>query len=71
MCTLDGKDFNWWIVLMFTSDKITVVVPVYNVEQYIEHTIKSILNQSYTNIELILVNDGSNDNSQSIDSNRK
>lgn len=45
------------------SNKISVVIPVYNATAYIERCIKSILNQSYEAWELILVNDGSNDDS--------
>ncbi len=45
---------------------ISVIVPVYNVEKYLEKCIKSILNQSYTDIELILVDDGSTDSSGAI-----
>ena len=40
---------------------LSIIVPVYNVEKYIERCIKSILNQSFTNFELILVDDGSPD----------
>jgi glycosyltransferase involved in cell wall biosynthesis len=40
---------------------ISVIVPAYNVESYIEECIISILNQSYENIEVIIVNDGSTD----------
>lgn len=40
---------------------ISVIVPVYNVEQYVNRCIESILNQSYHNIEVILVDDGSPD----------
>ncbi|MFQ7000891.1 MAG: glycosyltransferase family 2 protein [Clostridium sp.] len=36
-------------------------VPIYNVEKYLDRCIKSIINQSYTNLEIILVNDGSTD----------
>ena len=45
---------------------ISVIIPVYNVEEYIEHCIKNILLQTYTNIEVIIVNDGSLDNSITI-----
>lgn len=43
--------------------KISLIIPVYNSEQYIEKLLDSILSQNYTNFEVILVNDGSNDNS--------
>ena len=42
--------------------KISVIVPVYNVEQYIDKCVTSILNQSYCNFELVLIDDGSPDN---------
>lgn len=45
------------------GDKISVIVPVYNIENYIENAVKSICNQSYRNLEIILVDDGSKDRS--------
>lgn len=43
--------------------KISIIVPVYNVEKYLNECIESLLEQSYTNSEIILINDGSNDKS--------
>lgn len=43
-------------------DLVSVIVPIYNVEQYLERCIKSIQNQTYRNLEIILVDDGSPDN---------
>lgn len=45
---------------------LSVIVPIYNVEKYLSRCIDSILNQSLKNIEIILVNDGSPDNSSKI-----
>lgn len=44
------------------NDLISVVVPIYNVEKYLDKCIKSIIRQTYSNIEIILVDDGSIDN---------
>lgn len=46
--------------------KLTVIVSVYNTEKYVEKCIESILNQTYENIELIIIDDGSKDKSLSI-----
>lgn len=46
--------------------KISVIIPVYNVEKYIGQCLDSIVNQTYKNLEIIIVNDGSNDNSLEI-----
>lgn len=43
--------------------KVSIIIPVYNVSAYIERSLKSALNQSYPNIEYILINDGSPDDS--------
>ena len=43
--------------------KISVIIPVYNVEKYIRECIESVLNQTLKDIEIIAVNDGSRDNS--------
>lgn len=48
------------------TDLVSIIVPIFNSEKYIEAIIKQILKQTYENIELILVNDGSTDNSESI-----
>lgn len=48
------------------SEKICIVVPIYNVEKYLNRCLNSIINQSYRNIEIILVNDGSTDSSEKI-----
>ena len=48
------------------SDLISVIIPVYNVEKYVEKTVLSILNNAYPNIEVICVNDGSTDNSLAV-----
>ncbi|MCL2519058.1 MAG: glycosyltransferase [Oscillospiraceae bacterium] len=45
------------------KDKISIIVPVYNVEKYFDKCINSILNQTYLNVEVILINDGSSDGS--------
>ena len=48
------------------NDLVSVVVPVYNVEKYLENCVYSIIKQTYENIEIILVDDGSTDNSSSL-----
>ena len=44
-------------------DLITIIIPVYNEEQYLEKCLNSAVNQTYKNIEIILIDDGSTDNS--------
>jgi glycosyltransferase involved in cell wall biosynthesis len=46
--------------------KVSIIVPIYNVEKYLEKCLNSLINQTLTDIEIILVNDGSTDNSGKI-----
>ena len=46
--------------------KYSVIVPIYNMEKYLEECIKSVLSQNRNDVELILINDGSKDDSLSI-----
>ncbi|OUQ80715.1 hypothetical protein B5E48_04865 [Massilimicrobiota sp. An105] len=45
---------------------VSIVVPIYNVEKYLERCLNSLINQTYKNIEILLINDGSTDESESI-----
>ncbi|HMN33648.1 MAG TPA: glycosyltransferase [Chitinophagaceae bacterium] len=51
---------------MDNTPLISVIIPVYNVEKFLPQCIESVLNQTYTNLEIILINDGSIDNSLEI-----
>ena len=51
---------------MEINNKISVILPVYNSEEYVSESITSILNQTYKNFELIIIDDGSTDNSKEI-----
>lgn len=46
--------------------KLSIIVPIYNVEKYLSRCIESILNQTFREFELILINDGSTDNCKEI-----
>lgn len=46
--------------------KVSIIIPVYNVEKYLEQCLKSVINQTYSNIEILLIDDGSPDSSPTI-----
>ena len=48
------------------EELISVIVPIYNAEKYLKRCIESIISQTYKNMEIILINDGSKDNSKKI-----
>lgn len=49
-----------------TNPKVSIIVPAYNTEKYINKCLTSLINQTYKNIEIIVVNDGSTDNTNEI-----
>ncbi|MBO7370843.1 MAG: glycosyltransferase, partial [Campylobacter sp.] len=52
--------------MMNKSPLISIIIPVYNVEKYLKECLNSVVNQTYANLEIILVNDGSADKSPQI-----
>lgn len=51
---------------MYVDSKVSIVIPVYNVEKYLSQCLESVVRQTYHNLEIICVNDGSTDNSLKI-----
>ena len=45
------------------NPKITIIIPIYNAEQYLNECLYSVINQSYKNLEILCIDDGSTDNS--------
>lgn len=52
--------------IMMENPLVSIIVPIYNVSEFLPQCLDSLINQSYQNIEIIAVNDGSTDNSLEI-----
>ncbi|WP_143421952.1 glycosyltransferase family 2 protein, partial [Helicobacter pullorum] len=46
--------------------KVGIIIPIYNVQNYLKECLESVINQTYKNLEIVLINDGSTDNSINI-----
>ena len=61
-CISDKK--GAWKNMTKETDKISVIVPVYNVKNYLEDCVQSITHQTYPDLEILLIDDGSDDGSE-------
>lgn len=55
----------------YMNPKVSIIIPVYNTEKYLDGCLDSVLNQTYNNLEIVCINDGSTDNSLKILENYK
>lgn len=53
-------------IMEYTEPLVSVIVPIYNVEKYLDKCLQSIRSQDYSNLEVLMINDGSTDNSRAI-----
>ena len=65
-CDTASTGWCMWNNRRFTMAKVSIIVPIYNTEKYLKKCIDSLISQSLKDIEIILINDGSLDNSDKI-----
>ncbi len=61
---VENNKYTYYKIL--SEEKITIIVAIYNIEKYLNNCIKSIINQSYKNLQILLIDDGSKDTSGKI-----
>ena len=55
------KGYSFWM-----EPLVSVIIPVYNVRPYLREALESVLGQTYRNLEILIINDGSNDGSEAV-----